>query len=169
MKLKTIILIAIFVLAAVFCSYLFGWPIERVRLIGRDMYIVDEYQDYYFSAKIKKSRDWIMGNTHFVCDVYFLPGQRKKMTGKIKTNIISELEIVIKEHGNIFYKYEISDDFKQILIYEISSDIDKLVRYHLKNEVGSRIGTLFELYLNINEGHVVSSDGLGARFIYPDG
>jgi len=66
----------------------------------------------------------------------------------LKEDINNELETLITKHSNVYYEYEISDDFKQLDIYLISGDS---VTYP-KWEAGGHIGTLIELYHKVKEG-----------------
>jgi hypothetical protein len=125
----------------------------RVRVFGAKMDYVEEYQDYYYRAEIKVIR---FIATSVVKDVYFKPGQRKKMYKKIREDATNELEQLIVEYGDIFYKYEISDDFRQICIYETPGGIGRRGFFDLRPGVINRIESLIGLYHNIKEGRSVT-------------
>jgi hypothetical protein len=146
-KIKKGILIGMGIIMLLMISYVVGWPIERVRLIG--VIDLDEYKDYYIAAKHKSVWAIITGSAG-VTDVYFLPGQKKRMLEKIKEDVIYYLEKLIEEHGDVFYKYEISDDLWSVRIYETLGEIDGDKRRNLGPKVNSRIGFLTILYHGIS-------------------
>ena len=158
------LIIVIIILSILFYMFVTEWRFERIRVIGAKMYIVEEYQDYY--CKVKEGSGTFIG-TYFYKDIYFSFGQKKKMLEKTKEDVTNYLEKLIEEHNDIFYKYEISNDFKQVCIYETPGIIDKQKRRELGPEVNSRIGRLIGLYYNIKEGR---SRGLGqiVTFVEPD-
>ena len=154
MKKRLIIIACVCAIALLATHIVYGldWRVERVRVIGRSQNIVEDYEDYYLRANTKRIQNWIMGGTNTVTDIYFLPRQRARMTERIREDIINELEILVNDHSNIFYRYEISDDFRQARIYEATSPIDGLKQIGTRNDVSIKIGTLIELYNTIKEG-----------------
>ena len=142
-----------------------GWPINRVRITGRSMYTIEEYEDYYFFAKSKEH--WFkIWQTSWVKDVYFLPGQKRKLLKKIKEDVNTCLEELIAEYSDVYYKYEISDDFMDVFLYKKSAYKDE-EKYSSYGEPIGRIQMLINLYQNIKEGHSVSSHGHGIKRIEP--
>jgi len=139
---------------------------STIVLGGMDL--VADYQDYYFRAVYR--RGWINLGTGRVDSygIYFLPGQRGRMLGRIREDIINELDELIEEHGDIFYRYEISDDFRQVRIY-VSVATGDGRRRALVHEMRLQIGTVLQLYRSINEGRVffrsVDSSGYGVTVI----
>jgi len=61
--------------------------------------------------------------------------------------------MIVKEYGDIYYKYEISDDFKQVRIYEASGNIDRQRRDQINLD---RIHSLVALYHSIKENRTAS-------------
>jgi hypothetical protein len=139
------------ILALLFCLYWNVLRFERVRIIGAKMNYVEEYKDYYYKSELKSVKTIITGSA-IVEYIYFLRGQKDKMMEKIKDDVTNELEKLIEENGDIFYKYDISDDFKQVRIYEVSDDIDINRRRALGPEVNNRISSLIALYHDIKGG-----------------
>ena len=91
----------IIILVLAFTSYVVGWPIpiEKVSVIGGAMYIVEEYEDYYFSVRITQPLINIGGDHIKV--ITFLPGQKNKMLRKIEADMIDSLEKLVNEHRDI--------------------------------------------------------------------
>jgi len=85
------------------------------------------------------------------------------MLEKIKEDITYYLEKTVEEHGDIFYKYEISDDFKQVRIYEASGDIDRNKHAEIDRGTLIRIQSLLGLYHSIKIG---SSASMPTDFIF---
>jgi len=87
--------------------------------------------------------------------IYLKIGQKGKMLNKIKEDVTNSLETMIKEYGDIFYKYEISDDFKRICVYEVSEDVYN----NRRDEVGRRLAgiqSLTGLYHSIKNANDAS-------------
>lgn len=144
-----IIILAILVsVSTLVYLYWTEWRVEKVRVTGgaRRNYI-EEYEDYYYKAKDGS------GFFNSYTDIYFKPGQKEKMLEKIKEDVINELEKRIAEFSNVYYKYEISDDFKQVRIYAALSYSE---RYERRDELntGVNIGSLIALYHNIKDGRI---------------
>ena len=144
---------------------------SRVRVVGGAY--LEDYRGYYFIA-VPRWRGLSWGQSRpSRKDVYFLPGQRGRMLERIREDIINELDEFIEEHGDIFYRYEISDDFRQMRLYAASGITDGGSRRgELGWEVSARIGTVLQLYHNIREGRVfarsVDSSGYGVTVRDPD-
>lgn len=158
-KTKKGILISIGVVILLITLYIAGWPIERVTVTGGKMNYIDEYQNYYFMSMYMKGLFQFGDGTIWIREVYFLPGQKEKILEKLKQDVNNYLEKLIEEHGDTYYKYEISDDFRTVRIYEASGYIDrsydlgpKVRDYDLGSEVSTRIESLIGLYHNIKEG-----------------
>lgn len=146
------IIVGIFILAVAVYAYWTEWRFERVR-VGAGMDYVEDYQDYYYKAETVQG--WLkIVETVWVKKVYFLPGQKEKMLEKIKEDINHSLETLIEEDSDIYYKYEISDNFRVVYLYEASGNIDKQRRDELGPGI-IRIEFLIGLYHNIKEGHSV--------------
>ena len=152
------------VLVAVMVGLLYGywteWRFERIKVYNAIQYI-DEYEENYYKVKFKLERGWF--GSSGVKIIYFLPGQKEKMMSKIKEDVINYLEEIIEKHGDIFYKYEVSDDFKQVLVYETSCD-----NKHMHNDIlDGQISSLVWLYHDIKNDR--SSDvGQVVTVIEPD-
>jgi len=157
MKKKKIIHIGICIcILAGLYSYWTVWRFDRVDVTVMAHEIVEEYQDYYSKVRVKTVYGFI--GYAFRTTIYFLPGQKEQMLEKIREEVSDELETLIKQHGDIFYKYEISDDFKQVRIYRTPGYIWGGGRHALESKVRNRIGILIELHHNIKEGPLVSFD-----------
>ena len=74
---------------------------------------------------------------------------------KIKEDVINELEGIIEKHSDVFCKYEISDDFKKVLVYEASGDIDRHKHDEIRRETLAPVQSLVWLYHNIKNGRSV--------------
>ena len=77
------------------------------------------------------------------------------MLERIKEDVDSDLKSIIEEHNDIFYKYEISDDFKLVYLYETPNGSGKSVFFDLRPGTLSRIKSLIALYHSIKEGRTV--------------
>ena len=144
------IIIVIFILAIF--SFIYFWTELRVDIPAVEY--IDDYRDYYFTTRFVKRRA-LFGYVDRQI-IYFLPGQKGKMLKKIKEDVINELERLITKHGDIFYKYEISDDFKQVRIYESSGDIDVQQRDELDRIILRRVLSLTGLYHCVKNGRSAS-------------
>jgi len=129
---------------------------ERVRVFGLGQRLIDEYRQYYHRAVFRpNTMPSPFGSSRH--DVYFVrwSGQRARMVERIESDIHNELDELIERHSDIFYRYEISDDFRSVRIYETSSDIYYNWRWRSASEPGntiSRINSLIGLYHYIKEG-----------------
>jgi len=93
-------------------------------------------------------------------DVFFLPFQRERMLERIRADINNGLEALITEYGDIFYRYEIGDDFRQVRIYlapqmcihVAPGQVCIPIPHELHSEVNYRFSSLIALYHNINTG-----------------
>ena len=79
------------------------------------------------------------------------------MREKIREDVTTALENLIEEHSDVFYRYEISDDFRQVRIYEASGimdihNMDIHMRHELRIGIISRIRSLIGLYHSIKTG-----------------
>ena len=117
---KKVIGVGIGILLVVVCLYLTDWRLERIRVTGLAADIVIEYRDYYQRASFMR-RGLPMASPFGgfqYRNVFFSPGQKEKMLEKIREDVSAILDTLIKENSDIFYKYEISYDFKNVRIYE---------------------------------------------------
>ena len=173
---KKVIVAEILVFTAI--VILFWNMIVTVKTHGRAADLVEEYQAYYFKEVWRHGfSPW--GTNNWFRYIYFLPGQRTGMRNKIGEDITNKLETLVEEHGEIIYKYEISNNFKGVRIYIASGDIDRNKLYDIQYEMKERLGALIELYQCVKEGHPVSINqvhdengvltGEGVIFIEPDG
>jgi hypothetical protein len=150
-KKKAIILIGMgaTILALLFYGYWTEWRFDRVRVSGKAMHYVHDYEEYYFKAEDGSGR-FIYAYDYK--KIYFLSRQRNKMLEKIKEDVSSDLNSIIENYGDLFYRYEISDDFKQVCIYETSHD-SRYWRYYIGS---SQLASLIELYHNLKESRPAS-------------
>ena len=146
--------------------FVVGWPISQVRIAGRSMYTIEEYEDYYFMAKTQGGKPTFFQSV-WVKDVFFLPGQKRKLLKKIKEDVNTCLEELIAEYSDVYYKYEISDDFMDVFLYKNSGykDAEKSISSYSKT--AGQVQKLIGLYQNIREGQTVPSDGHGVKVIEP--
>ena len=77
-------------------SFIFGWPIEQVRITGREAIgTAEEYNNYYLMAgrrqTVPEPEPW----GSFVRNFYFLPGQKDKMLDRIRADVIADLDLLI--------------------------------------------------------------------------
>ena len=163
-KKKMRIVIGIIILVII--SDIIGWPIERVSITGAKMAYIPIYKDYYLMTKDKKALLNLGTGTPWNKVVYFLPFQRGRMREKIKEDVINYLEKLIEVYGDIFYKYEITDDFDRVYIYEVASGVDSDLCYKLETKVNSDIGSLIGLYLEV-KGHT-KDYGRIVNFVKPN-
>ena len=171
MKTKNIkrICIGVILLAVMFCVYVLA---TRAEAHGRAAHLAEEeYQGYYIKAVWR--RGWFTLGTgwSWTLDIYFLPGQKTRMINKIKEDIFNDLETLVEENGDIFYKYDLSNDFRGIRIYIASGDVDGDRLYDIRRDMGGKLGTLLELHYTISDGQLGGfshTNGDGVFFIEPD-
>ena len=167
-KIKKSIIIGVAILVLLFCVY---WVVWRVDIpVARGSRYLHEYEDYYYKTEsILPLFSFNFGTGRAGRQIiYFKPGQKGKMLKQIKKDVNGYLEALIEEHGDIFYRYEINDDFKQARIYETPGSIDRRKRSELGPEVNSRIGSLIGLYHNIKEWRRPEGIYQAVAFIPPD-
>ena len=151
-KIISKMIMIIIILAVLYLAYCTLWRVD----IGTNIYLIN-YRDYYYATKVVHKNSIIYGAVHRQI-IYIKIGQKGKMLNKIKEDVINSLETMIKEHGDIFYKYEISDDFKRICVYEVSEDVYN----NRRDEVGRRldgIRSLMGLHHSIKNPNDVSMFG----------
>jgi len=168
-KKRTLVVgIGVCVLVGAFFAYWTTWRFERVVVEGRAMDIVEEYSDYYYTAKDRRVRLFFNPAVRYgwKTTISFLPGHRERMLEQIKEDVINELETLIREHGDAFSKYEICDDFKQVRIYMASEDVHG-ISYDFIVRLDERLGTLIELYHNTEDGYRVIFSGAIVVFVEP--
>ena len=157
------VIIGLIILTILFITYSTIWRV-RVSSSGQDY--VERYRDYYYMAVYKpNTMPAPFGNSSKI--IYIKIGQKEKMLKKIKEDVINYLAKLIEEYSDIYYKYEISDDFKQVRIYKIKKNIDATKNYDSKLESIS-LSDLIGLYHNIKEGHSVDIHP-AVKFIEPSG
>ena len=101
---------------------------------------------------------WVMnlfGASWNVTKLYILPKEKERMIEKITEDVINDLEYLIGENGDVFYKYEVSDDLNRIYIYQVSRDIDENMRSAALEDI--RFYSLVALYHNIRKGRSVAT------------
>ena len=147
-----------------FCGYWSEWRFEKVTVSGRYLKFIDDYKDYFFKTKDGARRGWT--DWYVYKKIYFLPGQKELFLNKIKNEISVELEIMVKENNDIFYKYEIHDDFKQVYLYENKDYMDEKKRNSIRdNIIIDRIIPKIKLYNDIKNGHIGSFNEDAIEFI----
>ena len=149
--------ICVCVIAALIYAYWVEWRFERVKISGGIIHYVDEYEEYYYKVKGRWERGWFGGS--YVKTLYFLPGQKRGMLEKIKEDIQSDLESLIKEHGDVFYRYEMSDVLHWVNIYEVANAMYWRSDVEI-NELTGRISFLIGLYHNVKEGKSIGIYGI---------
>ena len=161
MKVKTKmwlgIVIVIVVLSLLVYEYWTNWRFDRIRITGVTANLcLNRYRLYYYKAEREKR--WIelnfgTGSVQYVY-VYFLPGQRDRLLEKLKDDIISGLDTLIEEHSDLYYKYEIHDDFKRASIYKtLEFSEGNSLNNPLHTEVGGLLSDQFSLYNAVRAGH----------------
>ena len=133
--------------------------IGNIRVIGRQADCLKYYEDYYFSATRKLTLGFV-GRREAFTRVTLIPGQKGKLLRAISEDIINDLETLIKEYSDIYYDYEIIDDFRRIAVYV--SDITEARKCY--NELNYNIHDKSALYRNIRLGRL---EGIGT--LNPDG
>jgi len=152
MKIKKKVIVGIGVVIFVAVSYHLFF--SQVRVTGMAMDYVDAYQDFYYMTELRPGF-FNVGQTTTVMHVYFLPGQRGRMCDKIKEDIINSLEMLVTEHGDYFYKYEINDEL-QAHIFQVSEDWGWRTGPERIGNTISQIVALIALYHSVKEGHSVA-------------
>lgn len=150
MKTKKKILIVIGIIILMILLYMFWteWRFERVRVTGSKAQYIEEYEDYCHKVVFKPNpMPAPFGSSAYI--IYFSFGQKKKMLDKIKEDVTNELEMLLEKYSDMFYKYEISDDFKKIYIYKSSN------KYRLSEITSGRISSLIGLYHNVKKGRTM--------------
>ena len=138
--------------------------------IGRNMY-TEEYKDYYihkFDYKaLSLDMDFGTGNSSpQYTRIWFLPSQKEKLLNKIKEDVHDILAEIQVTNENVTVEYEISDDFKKVMIY-IDNDITYRA-YHVMYEMELRteIGMRVVLYHGLSQSSDVTYYGNVVRFVY---
>ena len=133
--------------------YLIVWRVS-MRASTSVIYL-DDYRNYYFFTRFKpKTMPAPFGSSRQI--IYFKPGQKGRMLKKIRKDVTGVLETLIEEHEDIFYKYEMSDDFSEVRIYETPDGIGRYGFDKIEPEVMGRIQSLIGLYHNIKKGDSAS-------------
>ena len=152
---RTIMLIGIgaTVLTMASHAYWIDWRFDKVYVYAGDQSAyIDDYRDYIYKSEPVGFKNWF-GATWSGRTLYFLPKERDKMLEKIKEDIIAYLDQMVGEHGDIFPKYEVSDDFSQMRIYQAALDI---INANKPSVVwaNSRFSVhLFSFYHSVKKGH----------------
>ncbi len=138
--------------------------------IDRNMYI-EEYKDFYihkFDYKaLSSGMDFGTGNSPpQYTKIWFLPSQKEQLLNKIKedvNDILSDLQVA---NENVTVHYEISDDFKEVMIY--IDDYITYNAYHVMYEMELRdvIGNRVVLYHELSQSSDVPYYGDVVRFVY---
>ena len=164
---KKRIIIGALILMVLYCACSVKW---RVSIMDgtRAIYISD-YREYYFFTRFKSS-NWpppFGAGKHII---FFKPGQKENMLEKIRKDVTGIMETLIEEHRDIFYKYEVSDDFSEVRIYETPGGIGKTGFDALEPEVMGRIHSLMGLYHSFyNGGSATFGEDYVFEIIKPDG
>jgi hypothetical protein len=138
--------------------------------IDRNMY-TEEYKDFYihkFDYKaLSLGFDFGTGNNApRYTKIWFLPSQKEKLLNKIKEDVNEILTEIQVTNENVTVDYEISDDFKEVMIY-IDNEITYRA-YHvmyemkLREEIGMRVVLYHELLQDSDSPYY----GDVVRFIY---
>ncbi len=121
--------------------------------IDRNMY-TERYKDFYIHKfdyeALSLGFDFGTGNNApRYSKIWFLPSQKEKLLNKIKEDVNEILTEIQVTNENVTVDYEISDDFKEVMIY-IDDEITYsayLVMYEMKlrEEIGMRVVFYHEL------------------------
>lgn len=140
--------------------------------IHRNMY-TEEYKDYYihkFDYKaLSLGMDFGTGNhAPLYTKIWFLPSQKEKMLNKIKEDVNEILTEIQVTNENATVDYEISDDFKEVMIY-IDNEITYRA-YHVMYEMELReeIGVRVVLYHELLQSSDIPYYGNVVHFVYTD-
>ncbi len=138
--------------------------------IDRNMY-TEEYKDYYihkFDYKaLSLDMDFGTGNSSpQYTRIWFLPSQKEQLLNKIKEDVNDILAGIQVTNENVTVEYEISDDFKKVMIY-IDNDITYRA-YHVMYEMELRleIGCRVVLYHELAHSSDVPYYGDVVHFVY---
>ena len=161
-RIKKIIIILIISAISFFIYYYF----TEMRIeIGytRGVRFLDDYSDY-FDRTVLIRRTFI--GTASIQVIHFRPGQRRLMLERIREDIKDSLKALIEEHGDVFYRYEISDDIRHVRIYETQGGPGRRVLINPDPDPGpiSRIQSLLWLYHSVRLRDVVVGNGTGYTF-----
>lgn len=145
--------VTVTVLVTLFCVY---WTQCRVDILASTkIKYLDDYRDYYFYTKVQTGMGFMQNISRQI--IYFKPGLKEAMLEKIKEDVSGILETLVEQHSDIFYKYEISDDFTIVNLYVASSYYDEHRLSDVESEAISRISSLMPLYHEVKEGGTVAS------------
>ena len=140
--------------------------------IDRNMY-TEEYKDYYihkFDYKaLSLDMDFGTGNSSpQYTRIWFLPSQKEKLLNKIKVDVNEILTEIQVTNENATVDYEISDDFKEVMIY-IDNEITYRA-YHVMYEMELReeIGVRVVLYHELLQSSDIPYYGNVVHFVYTD-
>jgi len=138
--------------------------------IERNLY-TDSYKDYYIHkfdySALSLDTDFGTGNSSpQYTRIWFLPSQKEKLLNKIKEDVHDILAEIQVTNENVTVEYEISDDFKKVMIY-IDNDITYRA-YHVMYEMELRteIGMRVVLYHGLSQSSDVPYYGNVVRFVY---
>jgi len=160
---KIIILTLLIILPMQYFTYCALWRVDIAA--STQVEYLSEYRQYYYATR--SVNRWALFGYATRQIIYFKPGLKGKMVAKLKEDVTKSLEALIAEHGDIFYRYEISDDFMQVRIYEVSGGMGEYGFYDVSPGTIKRIKSLIALYHSIKGGHSIATDNV-IRLIEPE-
>ena len=138
--------------------------------IDRNMY-TERYKDFYIHKfdyeALSLGFDFGTGNNApRYTKIWFLPSQKEKLLNKIKEDVNEILTEIQVTNENVTVDYEISDDFKEVMIY-IDNEITYRA-YHVMYEMKLReeIGMRVVLYHELLQSSDIPYYGNVVHFIY---
>ena len=154
---RTIVLasIGVAVLALLFYAYWTDWRFEKIRISGYTEDYIDDYREYIYKTETVWFNNLWFENSWLGTKLYILPSKKELLLEKIKEDVINALEYLIGEYSDIYYKYEVSDDFRRINVYQASRDIDENKRNNALANSNFSV-YLISLYHSIRKGHSAS-------------
>ena len=109
-------IVAIIIILAIIAAPYYFTEMRINILAGETVKYLEDFRDYYIGSK-QKGYSGLNGAINRQI-IYFWPGQRKIMVEEIRKDIAESLETLITEYADSVDRYEVIDDYKQVLIYE---------------------------------------------------
>ena len=127
--------------------------------IDRNMY-TEKYKDFYihkFDYKaLSLGFDFGTGNNApRYTKIWFLPSQKEKLLNKIKEDVHDILSDIKVTSEHVTVDYEISDDFRDVIIYVDSIEMWRAYKARYETVFWAEIGHRIALYHELLESEVV--------------
>ncbi len=139
-------------------------------LIDRNMY-TEEYKDFYIHKFDYKAFslgiNFGTGNEQAqYTRIWFLPSQKEKLLNKIKEDVNDILTGIQVTNENVTVDYEISDDFRNVILYFDNGIVLRAYHVMYEMELRTEIGMRVVLYHELSQSSDVPYYGNVVRFVY---